>query len=155
MNAQRNSRPTGASSAGEIRATFEGERISCAPGASVAAALIATGKRGWRETRTGATRGLFCGIGVCFDCIVEIDGESGQRSCMIPLTEGMDVRAAQGPGEAPHAVAAHAGAAPEAGAAAEVRTAAEPSAGADPNAGASPSAGAGPSAGAEQTGTDA
>lgn len=83
---------------GEIRATFEGEPISCSPGASVAAALIATGKRGWRETKSGATRGLFCGIGVCFDCLVEIDGESGQRSCMIPLREGMDVRQAKGPG---------------------------------------------------------
>lgn len=83
---------------GEVRATFEGEPISCSPGASVAAALIATGKRGWRETKSGATRGLFCGIGVCFDCLVEIDGESGQRSCMIPLREGMDVRQAKGPG---------------------------------------------------------
>ncbi|UTX53019.1 (2Fe-2S)-binding protein [Leucobacter aridicollis] len=82
----------------EIHATFEGDPIRCAPGASVAAALIATGKRGWRETRSGASRGLFCGIGVCFDCLVEIDGESGQRSCMVPLKEGMDVRGATGPG---------------------------------------------------------
>lgn len=81
----------------EVHATFDGEPISCQPGASVAAALIATGKRGWRETRSGASRGLFCGIGVCFDCLVEIDGESGQRSCMIPLQEGMDVRPSQGP----------------------------------------------------------
>lgn len=82
---------------GNIHATFNGEAISCTPGASVAAALIATGRKGWRETRSGSSRGLFCGIGVCFDCLVEIDGESGQRSCMIPLAEGMDVRSAQGP----------------------------------------------------------
>lgn len=82
---------------GEVRATFNGEPISCAPGASVAAALIATGRKGWRDTRGGAERGLFCGIGVCFDCLVDIDGESGQRSCMIPLAEGMDVRSARGP----------------------------------------------------------
>lgn len=80
-----------------VRATFEGEPLSCEPGASVAAALISTGKNAWRETRTGAKRGLFCGIGVCFDCLVEIDGESGQRACMIPLADGMDVRQAQGP----------------------------------------------------------
>lgn len=79
-----------------VQATFGGEPISCAPGASVAAALIATGKNAWRETRSGASRGLFCGIGVCFDCLVEIDGESGQRACMIPLADGMDVRKAQG-----------------------------------------------------------
>lgn len=86
----------GAESHGTIEATFEGEPISCAPGASVAAALIATGKSAWRDTRSGASRGLFCGIGICFDCLVEIDGESGQRACMIPLADGMDVRKAQG-----------------------------------------------------------
>lgn len=87
----------GAASTGEVYATFNGEPISCTPGASVAAALIATGRKGWRETRSGTQRGLFCGIGVCFDCLVDIDGESGQRSCMVPLAEGMDVRSATGP----------------------------------------------------------
>ncbi|MBP6683840.1 MAG: (2Fe-2S)-binding protein [Leucobacter sp.] len=95
--------PTGSPN-GEVHATFEGEPLTCAPGASVAAALIATGKNAWRETRSGASRGLFCGIGVCFDCLVEIDGESGQRACMIPLADGMDVRSATGPGT--HGIAA-------------------------------------------------
>lgn len=93
---------TGSSPRGEIQASFEGEPLTCAPGASVAAALIATGKNAWRETRGGASRGLFCGIGVCFDCLVEIDGESGQRACMIPLADGMDVRRATGPGAGDH-----------------------------------------------------
>ncbi len=74
-----------------ISATFEGERIEAEAGISVAAALIATGRPAWRTTRGGKPRGLFCGIGVCFDCIVNIDGESGQRSCMVPLTEGMRI----------------------------------------------------------------
>lgn len=98
-----NAGPNAASNAGsnaeprdDIQATFEGEPLTCAPGASVAAALIATGKNAWRDTRSGASRGLFCGIGVCFDCLVEIDGESGQRACMIPLADGMDVRKANG-----------------------------------------------------------
>lgn len=79
-----------------VRATFEGEPLESAAGASVAAALIAAGRSAWRETREGAPRGLFCGIGVCFDCIVEIDGESGQRACMVPLQDGMDVRCDRG-----------------------------------------------------------
>lgn len=74
-----------------IQATFEGESIEAEAGASVAAALIASDRVAWRTTRDGAQRGLFCGIGVCFDCLVEIDGESGQRACMIPLQEGMRV----------------------------------------------------------------
>lgn len=82
-------RPTGR----RIRASFDGEPVECEDGASVAAALTASGRTAWRTTREGAPRGLFCGIGVCFDCIVEIDGESGQRACMIPLREGMEIRA--------------------------------------------------------------
>ena len=74
-----------------ISATFEGEPIEAEAGASVAAALISSDRLAWRTTREGAKRGLFCGIGVCFDCLVEIDGESGQRACMIPLREGMRV----------------------------------------------------------------
>lgn len=80
-----------------VRATFDGEPIEAPAGASVAAALISDGRVAWRDTRSGAKRGLFCGIGVCFDCLVEIDGESGQRACMIPLEDGMRVCAAKGP----------------------------------------------------------
>ena len=74
-----------------VRANFDGEPIEAEPGASVAAALVSSGRTAWRRTREGKPRGLFCGIGVCFDYLVEIDGESGQRACMIPLQEGMRV----------------------------------------------------------------
>lgn len=74
-----------------VSATFDGEAIAAEPGASVAAALIGNGRTAWRSTRSGEPRGLFCGIGVCFDCLVEIDGESGQRACMIPLEPGMRI----------------------------------------------------------------
>lgn len=75
-----------------VQATFEGQPIEADAGASIAAALIGSGHQAWRTTREGKQRGLFCGIGVCFDCLVEVDGESGQRACMIPLAPGMDVR---------------------------------------------------------------
>ncbi|MGO3146503.1 MAG: (2Fe-2S)-binding protein [Leucobacter sp.] len=75
-----------------VQATFEGELIETRAGSSVAAALTESGCNAWRTTAEGKPRGLFCGIGVCFDCIVEIDGESGQRACMIPLEDGMDVQ---------------------------------------------------------------
>lgn len=78
----------------EVVASFDGSPISAPAGASVAAALLASGHTSWRTTRQGRPRGLFCGIGVCFDCLVDIDGESGQRACMIPLAEGMDIRSA-------------------------------------------------------------
>ena len=74
-----------------IHATFDGEPIAADAGASVAAALVASGRTAWRSTRGERPRGLFCGIGVCFDCLVDIDGESGQRACMVPLREGMRI----------------------------------------------------------------
>jgi hypothetical protein len=84
-----------------VRASYCGAPLTAAPGASVAAALIASGQSAWRPTRDGKARGVFCGIGVCFDCLVEIDGESGQRACMIPLGEGMEIRQHRGPGQEP------------------------------------------------------
>ena len=98
-----------------LRATFDGEPIEAPAGASVAAALLASGRTSWRTTRGGAQRGLFCGIGVCFDCIVDIDDESGQRACMIPLAEGMEIAPAGSCAAGAHAAAeAAAGAAAEA-----------------------------------------
>ena len=88
MSAPREYRSTGR----QVRAHFDGHEIAGTAGCSVAAALLASGHTSWRTTESGSGRGLFCGIGICFDCIVEIDGESGQRACMIPLQDHMDVR---------------------------------------------------------------
>lgn len=88
------SRPTpGTAPPRRLAATFNGEPIEAEQGQSIAAALMAAGIHAWRDTRGGSPRGLFCGIGVCFDCLVTVDGESGQRACMIPLAEGMEVTA--------------------------------------------------------------
>lgn len=108
-----------------ISATFEDEPISAPAGASVAAALLSADRTAWRTTRAGRQRGLFCGIGICFDCIVEIDGESGQRACMIPLADGMDIRGARS-AAAPHcAEVSPTGCGPDAGMDADSTTAEE------------------------------
>lgn len=80
----------------QVRATFEGEPIVAPAGSSVAAALIASGRPAWRPTASGASRGVFCGIGACFDCLVTINGESGQRACMVTLQPEMQVEADEG-----------------------------------------------------------
>ncbi|HEX5541391.1 MAG TPA: (2Fe-2S)-binding protein [Micromonospora sp.] len=78
---------------------FDGRRIEFRPGQSVGAALVNVGMRSWRRTRlTGRPRGIFCGIGVCFDCLVEIDGTPNQRACLIPARAGMVVRRQEGDG---------------------------------------------------------
>jgi hypothetical protein len=74
--------------------TFEGRRIPVEPGQTVAAALIAAGIRAWRTTRHGAApRGLFCGIGVCFDCLVTVNGEPSVRACLAEARPGDRVTA--------------------------------------------------------------
>jgi aerobic-type carbon monoxide dehydrogenase small subunit (CoxS/CutS family) len=57
----------------------------------VAAALIAAGRRVFRTTPGGAPRGVYCGIGLCFECTVTIDGRSGVRACRTPVRDGMRV----------------------------------------------------------------
>ena len=75
-----------------VTITFAGRTLQARDGQSVAAALTAAGVRSWRTTRRGARpRGLFCGIGVCFDCLLTIDGRPAQRACLVPVRDGMIV----------------------------------------------------------------
>jgi len=72
-------------------------------GESVAAALMAEGHIAFRRTaRRGDFRGLFCGMGICYDCLVVIDGEPGRRACMIEVRDGMHVKLQQGWDEVGH-----------------------------------------------------
>ena len=73
--------------------TFDGRELSARPGQSVGAALTDAGVRSWRTTRRREKpRGLFCGIGVCFDCLIEVDGRADQRACLTPVRPGMRLR---------------------------------------------------------------
>ncbi len=67
----------------------DGEPVKAFAGESVAAVLLAQGLRTFRHTEKGAPRGLFCGMGVCFDCLVTVDGVDNVRACMTPVVEGM------------------------------------------------------------------
>jgi predicted molibdopterin-dependent oxidoreductase YjgC len=86
---------------GTGRIRFDGRPVPFTDGQSVGAALWAAGVRSWRTTRVlGRPRGLFCGIGVCFDCLVEIDGRPDQRACVTPARDGMVVDPQEGTGRA-------------------------------------------------------
>ena len=83
----------------ETAFTFDGEPVRALPGQSVGAALLAAGRRSWRTTRSGGRpRGLFCGIGVCFDCLVTVDGRPGERACVTPAVAGAVVTTQEGVG---------------------------------------------------------
>ena len=71
---------------------FEGEPLVAYHGETVGAALMAAGIMAFRITRQGAKpRGIFCGIGICFDCLVVVDGRPNVRACVTPVTPGMRV----------------------------------------------------------------
>jgi hypothetical protein len=78
---------------------FDEADIPFIPGQSVGAALTAAGVRSWRSTRRkGSPRGLFCGIGICFDCLIIADDRPNQRACLLPAREHMHVTTQEGTG---------------------------------------------------------
>jgi hypothetical protein len=84
---------------------LDGEPIDVRPGQSVAAALIAAGHRSWRRTRVaGEPRGVFCGIGVCFDCLATINGRPNRRACLVEARPGDVVTTQEGAGRGDRAV---------------------------------------------------
>jgi predicted molibdopterin-dependent oxidoreductase YjgC len=79
--------------------TFDGREIPVLPGQTVAAALWSAGITSWRTTRrTGEPRGVFCGIGVCFDCLVTVNGRPNQRACLVPAEPGDILTTQEGTG---------------------------------------------------------
>ena len=73
---------------------IDGEPLPARRGQTVAAVLLAADRRVLRHTRrTGKPRGLFCAMGVCFDCVMTIDGKAGVRACMTKVEDGMRVSA--------------------------------------------------------------
>jgi predicted molibdopterin-dependent oxidoreductase YjgC len=77
----------------------DGRLVPAESGQTIAAALIAAGIAVFRYTPTGAPRGIFCGMGVCFDCLVTVDGLVEQRACMTPVRPGMRVQALSAEGD--------------------------------------------------------
>lgn len=84
-------RPLEPNTASEITFMFDNQTITASAGMTIAAALLASGHRAFRETPvSGQARGPFCMMGACFDCLVRIDGESVQ-ACMVPVQAGLQV----------------------------------------------------------------
>ncbi|MFI8526198.1 (2Fe-2S)-binding protein [Promicromonospora sukumoe] len=74
----------------------DGEAITGTAGQTIAGVLLGAGRRQWRTTHhDGAPRGVFCGIGVCFDCVVEVNGLRDVRACLRRAQDG-DVVVRQG-----------------------------------------------------------
>ncbi|MGO9963913.1 MAG: FAD-dependent oxidoreductase [Acidimicrobiales bacterium] len=75
-----------------LRFRFDGRELMAPRASTIAGALLANGERTWRTTRTGGQRrGLFCGIGTCFDCLVDLNDNKAVRACLALLQEGDEV----------------------------------------------------------------
>jgi predicted molibdopterin-dependent oxidoreductase YjgC len=79
-----------------VHMTLDGEAITARANDSVAAALLAHTGSATRETAQGAPRSAYCMMGVCFDCLVEVDGRPNTQGCMTPVREGMVLRRQRG-----------------------------------------------------------
>jgi predicted molibdopterin-dependent oxidoreductase YjgC len=81
----------------QLRFSYEDGTIEAVQGESVAAALLVAGVTSLRETPvSGAPRAPYCLMGVCFDCLVEIDGVANRQACLTKVTEGIVVRRQRG-----------------------------------------------------------
>ena len=83
---------TGASNHRSVTIDIEGRRVQVREGTMLALALLEAGIEVFRDTpASGAPRAPLCLMGVCFDCLVQVDGRANVQACMTPVRDGMRV----------------------------------------------------------------
>ena len=93
MNAASRFRDAPGAAPRSLRLMLDGVPVLARPGESVAAALLAHSGGATRQTPvTGAGRAPYCMMGVCFDCLVTIDGRPNVQACMVTAREGMVIQ---------------------------------------------------------------
>jgi len=80
-----------------VNVTIDGRAVRARSGDSVAAALLAAGIETNRVSdASGAPRAPYCMMGVCFECLVTIDGVANRQGCLIPVAAGMRIETQRG-----------------------------------------------------------
>src|SRR5438105_1667952 len=83
--------------AADIELVIDGAPVRARAGDSVAAALLAAGRLACRTTPvSGAPRGPYCMMGVCFDCLVTVDGRPNRQGCLTIVQPGMAIETQRG-----------------------------------------------------------
>lgn len=75
-----------------VSLSVNGAMVTVPAGAMVSAAVAVAGISAFRKSVSGEPRGPLCGMGICFECRVTINGRPHCRSCQIPCEDGMEVR---------------------------------------------------------------
>ncbi|HXA69460.1 MAG TPA: (2Fe-2S)-binding protein [Stellaceae bacterium] len=82
---------------GAVTIAVDGASVAARAGDTVAAALLASGIWAFRTSGvSGTARGPYCMMGVCFDCLVAIDGIGSRQACLVPVREGMRIETQRG-----------------------------------------------------------
>jgi len=90
-------RPRPDAPAATIAVEVERRTVLVTPGASAAAAVLLAGLPSLRDTPVrGSERAPYCMMGVCFECLVEIDGAQNRQSCLVTVEHGMVIRSQHG-----------------------------------------------------------
>lgn len=85
--------PPGVRRGAAVTVTVDGEPVQAHLGETIAAALLAhSGLPALRTTVGGNLRGVYCGMGVCFECLVMVDGVPNTRACVTWVRNGMEIR---------------------------------------------------------------
>lgn len=74
-----------------VNVSLNGIPVRVVEGTTVAAAILIAGETRFRRSVSGEPRGPVCGMGICFECRVTIDGLAHCRSCQIVCLDGMKV----------------------------------------------------------------
>jgi sarcosine oxidase subunit alpha len=76
----------------EVKLVLNGKEATACPGDTVLAVLVACGFKALKKSRKiNESRGLLCGMGVCYECQVSINGEPNQRACMTEVADRMEI----------------------------------------------------------------
>ena len=74
-----------------VSIVLDGQRRTVPDGLTVAAALLVAGRTRFRNSTQGEPRAPLCGMGICFECRVTIDGVPHRRACLEPCRDGMEI----------------------------------------------------------------
>jgi NADH dehydrogenase/NADH:ubiquinone oxidoreductase 75 kD subunit (chain G) len=80
-----------------VSIVVDGRPLHVSPGISIAAALLNAGVTAFRQSVNGSERGPLCGMGVCHECRVTIDGVAHRRACLVTVADGVQVSTAMQP----------------------------------------------------------
>jgi len=81
-----------------VQIEVDGQSVVAYEGETIAVALLAAGKRLLHKTKTGAPRGVYCGMGLCNGCLVLVNGVPNMRACMTLVQPDLKIETQEGAG---------------------------------------------------------